>query len=194
MCIFYLLDVEDGTQMCVFHTHLNSCSLPSVNDVWNYLNVWSGSIMISPRQINIIWWQPNKASYSQPLITVINNSNNNIVILVIIIIIIMNKIINEIKIKLSCYCHAYDKGERMYSSFSFLTLALDGGEWSLSHSGHTNHWENNPWYWLDRRLGGPQSWSEHRGYRKNPCICQGLNPSHPVVRHYTGWVIPALLS
>jgi hypothetical protein len=41
----------------------------------------------------------------------------------------------------------------MYSSYSF-TSALDGGEWSESR------------YPLYRRLGGPQSRSGHRGYRK----------------------------
>jgi ribosomal protein L36 len=28
--------------------------------------------------------------------------------------------------------------------------------------------EKDLWYPLDRRLGGPQSWSGHRGYKKNP--------------------------
>jgi hypothetical protein len=30
------------------------------------------------------------------------------------------------KVQLSCYCHASNKGERRYSSYSFLTSALDG--------------------------------------------------------------------
>jgi hypothetical protein len=38
----------------------------------------------------------------------------------------------------------------MYSSYSFLTFALDGGEWSVSRYG------KKPQYPLDRRLGGPQ--------------------------------------
>jgi hypothetical protein len=32
--------------------------------------------------------------------------------------------------------HAGAKGERKYSSYSFLTSALHGGEWSASRSGH----------------------------------------------------------
>jgi hypothetical protein len=32
------------TQMCMFCTCLNSCSLPSVSVVRNYLDVWSGFI------------------------------------------------------------------------------------------------------------------------------------------------------
>jgi hypothetical protein len=34
------------------------------------------------------------------------------------------------KIKLSYYCHVGNKGERKYSSCSFLTSELDGGKWS----------------------------------------------------------------
>jgi hypothetical protein len=32
----------------------------------------------------------------------------------------------EVKVKLSHYCHASDKGERSCSSYSFLTSALEG--------------------------------------------------------------------
>jgi len=32
-------------------------------------------------------------------------------------------------------------------------------------------WER-PWYPLDRRLGGPQSWSGGGGEEKSPCPCQ----------------------
>jgi hypothetical protein len=37
--------------------------------------------------------------------------------------------------KLSLYGHAGKKGERRYSSYSFLTSALNGGEWSVSLPG-----------------------------------------------------------
>jgi hypothetical protein len=37
-------------------------------------------------------------------------------------------------------------------------LALDGSEWSASCPGHFIQGKR-PWYPLDRRLGGPQSWS-----------------------------------
>jgi hypothetical protein len=36
----------------------------------------------------------------------------------------------------SVLCHADAKGKRRYSSYSFLTLALNGSEWSVSHPGH----------------------------------------------------------
>jgi hypothetical protein len=41
----------------------------------------------------------------------------------------------------------------------FLTLALVGGEWSASRPGCFTPGERAPLYPLDRRLGGPQSWS-----------------------------------
>jgi hypothetical protein len=43
----------------------------------------------------------------------------------------------------------------------FLISALFGGEWSASRPGRFT-----PRYPLDRRLGGPQSWSGHRGEEK----------------------------
>jgi hypothetical protein len=53
--------------------------------------------------------------------------------------------------------------ERMYSSYSFLTSTLDGGEWSASRPGRALPRGKDPRYPLDRRLGGPQSRSGHRG-------------------------------
>jgi len=41
-----------------------------------------------------------------------------------------------------------------------LTLALDGGEWFTSLSGCFIPGKE-PWFPLNRRLGGPQSWSGH---------------------------------
>jgi hypothetical protein len=64
--------------------------------------------------------------------------------------------------KLSRYRHAGDKGERKYSSYSFLISALDGV------CGHTSVGAQYPLY---RRLGGPQSCSGHGGYRKNKLLC-----------------------
>jgi hypothetical protein len=53
-------------------------------------------------------------------------------------------------------------GDRRYSSYSFLTSALEGGEWSVSHPAAIYHGES-PRYPLYRRLGGPQSRSGRRG-------------------------------
>jgi hypothetical protein len=54
-------------------------------------------------------------------------------------------------------------GERRYSSYPFLTSALDGGEWSASRPGRALPPGKEPRYPLDRRLGGPQSRSGCRG-------------------------------
>jgi hypothetical protein len=59
--------------------------------------------------------------------------------------------------------------KRMYSSYSFMTSALHGGVWSASRPGRALA----PGYPFDRRLGGPQSRSGRRGYRKNPFATAG---------------------
>jgi hypothetical protein len=71
--------------------------------------------------------------------------------------------LREVQAKLSRYLHADAKEERRYSSYSFLTSALDGCEWSASRPGRALPAGKNLRYPLDRRLGGPQSWSGHRG-------------------------------
>jgi hypothetical protein len=53
--------------------------------------------------------------------------------------------------------------ERRYSAYSFLTSALDGAEWSASCPSHVLPPGKDSRYLLDRRLGGPQTWSGHRG-------------------------------
>jgi hypothetical protein len=52
-------------------------------------------------------------------------------------------------------------GERRYSS-SFLTSALDGGEWTASRPGRALPRGMDSWYPLYRRLGWPRSRSGHR--------------------------------
>jgi hypothetical protein len=62
------------------------------------------------------------------------------------------------------------KGERKYSSYSFLTPALDGGEWSASHPGRSSPPIKGSPVPIYRRLVGPQSRSGHRGYRTSPLL------------------------
>jgi hypothetical protein len=70
--------------------------------------------------------------------------------------------------------HAMEaKGERMYSAYSFTTSALDRGEWLASRPGRVLPRGKDPRYPLYRRLAGPQSWSGHRGLRKNPLASVG---------------------
>jgi hypothetical protein len=94
------------------------------------------------------------------------------------------------KAKQSRYMLCGAWGERKYSSYSFMISALAGGEWSSSRPGRTLPRRKDPRYPLYRRLGGPQSRSGHRGYRKKIlCPFWRSNPDLPVVqslvRHYT---------
>jgi hypothetical protein len=59
--------------------------------------------------------------------------------------------------------HTGVKGESEYSFYSFLTSVLDAGEWSASRPGLVYPRGKNARCPLYRRLGGPQSWSGHRG-------------------------------
>jgi hypothetical protein len=86
-------------------------------------------------------------------------------------------------------------GERRYSSYSFSTSALDGGECSASRPGRDftpgerargTHCTGG---WVGPRAGLD---TEDRG--KILCPCRGSNPDRPVVqpvvRHYTAWANP----
>jgi hypothetical protein len=66
------------------------------------------------------------------------------------------------KLKLSHYTPRRRLRERRYSSYSFSTSALDGGEWSASGPVRTLVPGKGSRYPLYRRLGGPQSRCEHR--------------------------------
>jgi hypothetical protein len=85
----------------------------------------------------------------------------------------------------------------MHSSLPFTTTALDGDEWSASLPGCALPPGKGPRFPLDRRLGGPQSRSWHRGLRKkSSCLCQASNLDRPValsvVKHYIDWATPVL--
>jgi hypothetical protein len=91
------------------------------------------------------------------------------------------------KVQLSRYTPWWRLGERRYSSYSFLTSSLGGGEWSASRPGLA----------LPRRKDCSGGWvglradldTEVRG--KILCSCLRSNPDRPVVqsvvRHYTDW-------
>jgi hypothetical protein len=74
-----------------------------------------------------------------------------------------------------------------------LLLILDLGiRWGcvVSRPGRVSAPGKDPQYTLYRRLGGPQSRSAHRGYRKNPFASAGdldRPVVQPVARHYTDW-------
>jgi len=54
------------------------------------------------------------------------------------------------------------KEMRLYNSCSFTTSTLDGGELSASRPGDALPAGKGPLYPLDRRMGGPYSWSGRR--------------------------------
>jgi hypothetical protein len=78
-------------------------------------------------------------------------------------------------------------GERRYSSYSYLTSALDGGEWSASCPGRA----------LPPGKGPPVPIEQEAGWAPEPVWMQGLEEKfsapagdrtlivQPVVRHYT---------
>jgi hypothetical protein len=81
--------------------------------------------------------------------------------------------IHTYKLKLSHYTPWRRLGERRYSSYTFLTWALDRDERSASRPGRALTPGKVPPVPLYRRQGGPQSRSGHRGYRKNPFVSAG---------------------
>jgi hypothetical protein len=106
---------------------------------------------------------------------------------------------SKVKVMSLCFnwapCHEGMLGEWRYSASHSLTLALP--RWRV---GTFMPWPlypqvKSPWYPLDRRLGGPQSWSGHGG---DDIIFHGLlfstlDLEHYIVRMYiqkTGKVHP----
>jgi hypothetical protein len=76
-------------------------------------------------------------------------------------------------------------GERRYSSYSFSTSALDGGEWSASRPGRAF----TPGTHCTGGWVGPRSGLDTEARGKILCPRRGSNPDRPVVqpvvRHYT---------
>jgi hypothetical protein len=86
-------------------------------------------------------------------------------------------------------------GER-YSSYSFSTSALDGGEWSASRPGRALASEKGPPVPIVQEAGwAPEPVSIQRLEEKYFHLCQGSNLDRPVVqsvvRYYTDWANPA---
>jgi hypothetical protein len=72
--------------------------------------------------------------------------------------------------------------ERMYSYYSFLTLALDGGEWSVSRPSCALALWRGPPVPIGQEAGcAPERvWTQR--LRKNPLPLLGIEPGHLVVR------------
>jgi hypothetical protein len=68
-------------------------------------------------------------------------------------------------------------GEEVQLLLSFLTSALDGGEWSVSRPGERTpgtHWKGG---WV-----GPRAGLDTGARRKILCPCWGLNLDRPIVQ------------
>jgi hypothetical protein len=68
----------------------------------------------------------------------------------------------------------------MYSCYSFLTSALDGGEWSASRPGHALPPGKDPRYPLTGGWVGIRAGLDTEDTGKVLCLCRGLNPGPPV--------------
>jgi hypothetical protein len=81
-------------------------------------------------------------------------------------------------------------GKRRYSSYSFMTSALDGGEWSASCAGRSLPPGKGPPVPIVQEAGWASEpvWTQ-RLEEKSFCLCRGSNLDRPVVqpvaRHYT---------
>jgi hypothetical protein len=76
------------------------------------------------------------------------------------------------------------QGERKYSSYSFITSSLDGVSGQCHAPAAFYPRGKEPRYPLGRRLGGPQSRSKYRSWRKSPFlrlpVIEPWSPGHPV--------------
>jgi hypothetical protein len=97
-----------------------------------------------------------------------------------------------LKLKQSHYTPRRRLRERRYSSYSFLTSALDGGERSASRPGRTLP----PGKGHSVPIGQEAGWTPEpvwtqRLEEKSSCICRGSNLDRPVVqsvaKYYTDW-------
>jgi hypothetical protein len=68
-----------------------------------------------------------------------------------------------VKVKLSSARRTGAKAERRYSSYTFLTSALDGVTGRRHAPAMFSPQGKEPRFLLVRRLGGPQIWSGRRG-------------------------------
>jgi hypothetical protein len=85
-------------------------------------------------------------------------------------------------------CHGGTTGERTYSSYSFLTSTLDGGEWSASRPGRALLWGKDPGtHWTGGWLGS-RACLDTETRRKILCLCLGLKLGRPVRSQTLYWL------
>jgi hypothetical protein len=95
----------------------------------------------------------------------------------------------HIKVKQSRYTPWRRLGERRYSSYSFTTSALDGGEWSASRPAELYPRERTPGTHCTGGSVGPRAGLDTEPRGKILCLCRRSNLDHSVlqsvVKHYT---------
>jgi hypothetical protein len=79
--------------------------------------------------------------------------------------------------------------DRRYSSCSFLTSALEGGEWSASRPGpRFTPGERAPGTHCTGGWVGPRAGMDTEGREKILCLCLGSNPGRPVRSQTLYWL------
>jgi hypothetical protein len=86
-------------------------------------------------------------------------------------------------------------GERRYSSYSFLTSALEGGEWSASRSGRTLPPRKVPPVPIVQEAGwAPEPvWTQRVEEKPSASVGDRTPAVQSVVSHYTDWATPAVM-
>jgi hypothetical protein len=81
------------------------------------------------------------------------------------------------------------RGERRYSSYSFLTSALDGGEWSASRPGRALPPGNRPPVPIgqEARWAPELAWKQRLEVQPSASVGDRTPVVQSVVRHYIGW-------
>jgi hypothetical protein len=88
------------------------------------------------------------------------------------------------------------EGEKVYSSYSLTTSAVDGGEWSASRPGRALPPGKGPTVPIGQEAGwAPELVWTQRLQEESFCLCRGSYLDRPivqsVVRHYSDWATPA---
>jgi hypothetical protein len=86
-----------------------------------------------------------------------------------------NDLDGKVKVKLTRYRHCRRQGGEDYSSYSFLTSALDEGERSASRHDRSLSSGKDPRYPMDKRLG-LRAGLDTEVRRKNPSSLPGTEP------------------
>jgi hypothetical protein len=83
--------------------------------------------------------------------------------------------------------------DRRYSSYSFLTSVLEGGEWSASRPGRALPPGKEPPVGIVQEVGwAPEPvWTQRLEEKSSASVGDRTPAVHSVVRHYTDWATPS---